>query len=223
MGRVDFDDYSDRYDELMKEQLGFFEKEEGYFAEYKIETVKRVIEEEPSVILEYGCGIGRNLRFLREKFPHAYLAGCDVSQNSIMRAKKENPDAELFLIGKDSIERRYDLILVANVLHHIASDQRESTLAFLAKLLTENGSLFFFEHNPLNPITRRIVRSCPFDSDAVLVWPGELRRLLHSFHFDIRHYGYCLFFPGVLKKLRELERCLKWLPLGGQYYINAYK
>jgi hypothetical protein len=52
MGRVDFDEYTASYDELMNKQLGFFEKEEGYFAEYKIEIIERVIEEEPSAILE---------------------------------------------------------------------------------------------------------------------------------------------------------------------------
>ena len=111
MSHVDFDEYSDHYKELMNKQLGFLEKEEGYFAEYKVETIERVIEEEPAAILEYGCGIGRNLKFLQEKFPRADLSGCDVSQKSIERAKEENPGVNLFVIGKDNTGRKYNLIL----------------------------------------------------------------------------------------------------------------
>ena len=41
MSRVDFDDYTESYDSLMKEGLGFFEKDEGYFSRYKIEIMRK--------------------------------------------------------------------------------------------------------------------------------------------------------------------------------------
>ena len=223
MNRVDFDEYSEQYDELMNRQLGFFEKEEGYFAEYKAEIIERVIDKEPAQILEYGCGIGRNLKFLQEKFPRADVSGCDVSQKSVEIAKKTNPDVNLFVIGKDTTDKVYDLILIANVLHHIAPDQRISNLGYVTQLLGEGGFLFIFEHNPLNLITRRVVSSCPFDSDAVLLRPGALRMLLNETNLEIKNFGYCLFFPGFLKRLRKLDQYLKWLPLGGQYYMYAGK
>ena len=221
MNRVDFDEYSEQYEELMNRQLGFFEKEEGYFAEYKIEIIERVIEKEPAKILEYGCGIGRNLKYLQEKFPRAEISGCDVSQKSIEIAIKTNPGVNLFVIGRDTTDRKYELILIANVLHHIAPDQRGTNLSYVAQLLRKGGNLFIFEHNPFNLITRRIVSSCSFDSDAVLLKPGEIHRLLHQTNLVIKRYGYCMFFPGFLKKLRKLDQYLKWLPLGGQYYIYA--
>ena len=73
------------------------------------------------------------------------------------------------------------------------------------------------------PLTRRIVRTCPFDRDAVLLKPGEARRLLEDSGAVVDRFGYCLFFPGFLRGMRRFERALARVPLGGQYYVTAMK
>ncbi len=223
MNNVDFDEYSDKYDQLMKDHLKFFEKEYQYFAEYKVSIISRCIKRKLKSILEYGCGIGRNLKFLKKKYPDAKLFGCDISENSLIIAEKENPDVNFFLLGKEPLENKFDLILIANVFHHISPEKRIDTLGEVVKLLEKSGNLFFFEHNPFNLVTRRAVNTCPFDEDAVLVKPKELRSMLLRFDFQITYFGYYLFIPGFLKRLRFLENYLTWLPIGGQYYISAEK
>ena len=40
-------------------------------------------------------------------------------------------------------------------------------------MLKNDGQLIIFEHNPLNPITRKIVKECEYDEDAILLTPKK--------------------------------------------------
>ena len=70
-------------------------------------------------------------------------------------------------------------------------------------------------------MTQRLVSTCPFDADAVLLGKGETAARLKRAGLEIDKAGYCLFFPGALAALRPLERHLQWLPLGGQYFVSG--
>ena len=94
----------------------------------------------------------------------------------------------------------------------------------LESLLTKGGRLFVFEHNPFNPMTRRMVATCPFDEDAELITYRNMKRLVgESGGLQILAAGYCLFFPQSLSGLRPLEKFLRWLPAGGQYFAVGGK
>jgi hypothetical protein len=82
-----------------------------------------------------------------------------------------------------------------------------------------------FEHNPLNPLTKYLVRTCVFDKDAKLLKNSYAIRLLKYNDFKILVKKFIIFFPrkGVLSKVIFLEKYLQWLPLGGQYFIVAKK
>lgn len=43
----------------------------------------------PKEIIEIGCGTGKNLITLAEKFPHAHIIGVDISQDMLEIAKKK--------------------------------------------------------------------------------------------------------------------------------------
>jgi ParB family chromosome partitioning protein len=45
---------------------------------------------DPKGILDYGCGIGSNIPYLRHYFPHAKLYGCDISNESVRLANGQN-------------------------------------------------------------------------------------------------------------------------------------
>jgi hypothetical protein len=78
-----------------------------------------------------------------------------------------------------------------------------------------------YEHNPLNPLTVKVVNSCPFDANAHLIRADRMRARVESAgfaHVDVR---YRLFFPRALKLLRPLERWLTGVPAGAQYYVVA--
>jgi len=171
--------------------------------------------------LEYGCGIGRNFRFLREHFPAAELYASDISEKSLAVAARENPSVKVFLAGRDVIKEKFDLIFVALVFHHINREKRLDVLQEIRQMLRDQGDLFIFEHNPYNPVTRHLVNSCPFDADAVLIKRGEMERLLVTAGFKIKMGRYALYFPSALKKLRFIESFLGFIPLGGQYFLKA--
>jgi hypothetical protein len=78
-----------------------------------------------------------------------------------------------------------------------------------------------FEHNPYNPITRRVVNDCPYDEGVELLSKRALNRLLEATGLRVVRHGYSLFFPPGLKALSGLEMMMSWLPLGGQYWTLA--
>jgi hypothetical protein len=89
-------------------------------------------------------------------------------------------------------------------------------VSLVASKLAPGGRLFVFEHNPYNPLTRRAVRDCPFDDDAILLPPGEVRGLLQRAALAGVRQDFVLFFPRSLARLRPLEPWLRWCPLGAQ-------
>lgn len=218
--KVDFDDYTDNYNELLRESVGFFSADEAYFARYKVAIVSKYRKAHPARILEYGCGIGRNIAFLREFFPGAVIEGSDIAAASLDLARRENPGVRFFVEGEHDPEP-YDLIFVAGVFHHIPLGQRPGVMGTIFSRLRPGGEVYVFEHNPYNPVTRRIVNNCPYDADAVLLKPAELKAHLQSAALTVHGGAYCLFVPPKLSALARVENWLGWLPLGGQYWIKG--
>lgn len=222
--RVDFDKYTNDYNLLLQEGTGFFSKNDAYFARYKVELMRARLTQPVNRILEYGCGIGRNIPFIKEAFPNAEVIGTDISHASLDIARQDQPDVEFIAEGdQTSSLRDFDLIFVAGVYHHVPVAERAYVSDILYQRLGPQGDLFVFEHNPYNPITRRIVSNCPYDDDAVLLQPEELREHLRQGGFSNPHTEYCLFIPPSLTKLTWLEPHFGWLPLGGQYFVHVSK
>ena len=224
--KVDFDNYAEQYEKQLAEGLKFFGEDNSYFADYKINIIKNTIDVAPERILEYGCGIGRNIEFFSKYFPGAKVYGCDISQKSLEIAGRTNPKAGFFKITDEEINGHsdsFDLIFISCVFHHIEPALRTVSMNNVYKLLKEGGNFFFFEHNPYNPVTQRIVNTCPWDTDAILLKPKESFDLISKSGFNIKKKKYTLFFPSFLKFLRPLENVMWFLPLGGQYYIHSVK
>jgi SAM-dependent methyltransferase len=217
-----FDNYTNDYNKMLHQQTGFFTPDETYFAKYKIQIVRERTPAEPRRILEFGCGIGGNIPFLREAFRSAEIMGSDVSAMSLEIARTNNPGIFFWQEGDaDAAQGDFDLILVAGVFHHIPPSERVAVARLLSSRLVPGGLVFVFEHNPYNPITRRIVSNCPYDEDAVLLRPSELKDLLWQGGLEVKERKFSLFFPPWLKPALPLERYLGWLPFGGQYWVLA--
>jgi SAM-dependent methyltransferase len=219
-----FDKVAGDYDQLLEDNLGTYGKDISYYAEYKIITISENLVHPPRSILEFGCGIGRNMPFLQKYFPQAEICGTDTSAESLELARKSYP--QIHFLNEHELyrgDRVFDLIVVANVFHHILPEQRMEVMVAIASLLSDGGELFVFEHNPFNPLTVRAVNTCPFDKDAVLLKAGELRSYTQQTDLRIIGSKYCLFFPAALKSLRRTEKFISRIPLGGQYFIHAQK
>ncbi len=221
--RVDFDEYADRYEGLLKEQLGFFSKDRGYFSEYKVALAAAHMPIPPATILDFGCGIGLSLPYLKQHFPNAQLFATDLSEKSLAHVRKHFADVSVLLDGEVD-GKSFDMIFVSGVFHHVPVEQRERVAKRLATLLSGRGELFVFEHNPFNPVTRHMVSTCPFDDDAVLISLKDMKRLLgDAAELQLTGSGYCLFFPQAMQRLRSFEKRLRKIPLGGQYFIVGRK
>ncbi len=224
--KVDFNEYAEDYEGILENDLQFFGEESGYFAEYKVRIVHETSTRNTQNILEYGCGIGMNLGFFKKYFPQSNLHGCDISQKSIEIASIKNKEVDFFIIDDETIRDKngkYDLIFVSCVFHHIAPELRKNSIKKIKDLLKEGGELYIFEHNPYNPITRKIVRECVWDKDAVLLSLKETITLMKSEGFEITYKKYSLFFPASLSFLRPIEKFLGGIPLGGQYFVKGIK
>jgi len=81
-----------------------------------------------------------------------------------------------------------------------------------------DGLVAVFEHNPLNPLTRRVVRTCAFDEGVVMIGANELARLFRAARLRVTDREYLLFFPW---RADALERRLTRLPLGAQYVVTG--
>lgn len=221
--RINFDDYADQYEKLLKDQLAFFSKDREYFSEYKVALTSKHCNILPKRIIDFGCGIGLSLPFLARYFPQAQIFATDLSKRSLAHVEKNFPKVTVQQ-DCDLEDHEYDLIFVTGVFHHVPVDQRANVMRRLAGLLASGGLLFVFEHNPFNPVTRRMVATCPFDEDAELITLNEMKQLVtRSGELKVTATNYCLFFPQFLSFLRPLEKFLNWLPGGGQYFVIGEK
>jgi SAM-dependent methyltransferase len=218
---MDFDQYSSSYDEMLSKQQSFFARERGYFHESKIAHLRSIARQEVRNVLDFGCGVGGALPFLRAAFPDAAVHGYDPSDDSLSVARGKYPWANL-VNGECLPGQHFDVIYMACVMHHIPPPEWQHSLRQAADLLAPGGTLAIFEHNPWNPVTRWLVRRCPFDADAVLLTRRQLISLFHSCGLSVSRSDYFLVFPESLRALVPLERLMRHLPIGGQYFVAGH-
>ncbi len=229
MDAAEFDKFAEEYLATHTDNLKISGEAPDYFARYKLEELRRVWTRqglaEPAAVLDFGCGIGASLPHLRAAFPAAALSALDVSQKSLDIAAARFPGlAELVRYDGAAIplpDASQDLIFSACVFHHIDAAEHVRLFGELRRLLRPDGRLVIFEHNPVNPVTRYIVATCPFDENAVLIPGPTLAQRQRAAGFARIETRYTGFFPGPLRALRPMEPWLSALPVGAQYYTLA--
>jgi len=213
--KAEFDKYAGSYDDLHAKNVALSGESPEYFAIYKQKFLERLLGPLDAPVLDFGCGIGNLTRLLVGSFAH--VRGYDPSSESVVLAKKRAPLAD-FYDDLDSIpEKTFGAVVLANVLHHVPPENRAGLMKTVGKLLAPGGKAVVFEHNPYNPVTRKVVRECEFDENAVLLYPSETRRLLHDAGLHHLERDYIVFFPRALSALRGMESWLRWVPMGAQY------
>lgn len=221
MSNPEFDQYARKYDQVLGQAIPDSLNEDSYFAEYKIAlAARRCGGSNPLRILDFGCGSGRGLPFLQKYFPKSELWGYDVSPESLAVARGRSSTAHLVQDWANIAPHRFDLIMAANVFHHIPKAERSATLDRCREVLSDIGQIYLFEHNPYNPVTRRVFERCPFDVEAEMLSRKHALALAEGAGLRVVHRGYTLFFPRPVSFLRPLESMMEWLPLGAQYYVQ---
>ena len=148
-------------------------------------------------VLDFGCGIGRSMQHLREVFPKADIVGCDPSAESLVIAREQNPTCRFVSMDELNPDSKFDLVIASCVFHHIPPQDRQMAIRYCYSRLKEGGHFIIFEHNPINPVTRHLVKNCPFDTDAVLLSMRETIERMRNANLNIDESSYCLFFPAT--------------------------
>ena len=223
-----FDPYSKNYNKLVNDAI----RQTGYDADnlvsaklHKLKNLFPSLSEKTFHLLDFGCGVGNLYGRVSDFFPEATYTGVDPSKDALSQARSRVPNNIDFqeTDSPEWVSRKYDLIFSAGVFHHIPHAEHAKLIEKLSSLLNREGTLVIWEHNPLNPVTQKIVNDCPFDKDAVLV-PSKILRS----HFDQVsllnvQVIYTTFFPKFLSSLNFMDPFLGWLPLGGQYLVTGKK
>ena len=132
-------------------------------------------------------------------------------------AKRRAPAADFYDDQGAIPEGTFGAVVLANVLHHVPPENRRGLMKSVARLLAPEGKAVVFEHNPFNPLTRKVVRECEFDENAILLRPRETKHLLYDAGLENVKRDFIVFFPRPLAALRGMESWLRWVPMGAQY------
>lgn len=223
-----FDRLADDYSNVHKKSLSIFSNMDlSYFVSYKVNILKDHIFNLPKNILDFGCGIGLSSKYISEQFPMSKIWGIDTSSLSIEKAKKLKISNAIFScvdITKQELNLPlFDVIFVSCVFQHIMPKDRQKVLSKLLSLLSKNGKLFIFEHNPYNPITNLIYNMTEIDNGCCMMSHFELNKILKEIilnDFVIYQTFFSIFMPRYmfLSKIFFLEKYLKKIPIGAQYY-----
>ena len=217
---AEFDRFAQEYKELLDQSTACSGESSEYFCQYKANYINRLLRASATPkILDYGCGIGLLSKEVSTLQPSATLHGFDVSEDSLSQVDAGLRSRGVFTSQKDDLHRDYDLIVISNVMHHIPLEERQATISEMAARLRTSGRLLVFEHNPMNPLTRLVVAKCPFDENAVLLRPKELRSYFAHAGLQTVRGDYIVFFPRMLSVFRPAEPFLGWCPAGAQYAL----
>ncbi len=222
MSEHEFDAFGAHYDEILDSSLAISGEGVDYFDSYKARCLsERVLRDRSGLsILDFGCGVGRLAALIAESHPDCTVHGVDISAEVIKIACTRFPAAgNLTFSTEVPPENSYDVISTANVFHHIPPPRRSETVIRLKRLLSDQGKLVIFEHNPWNPLTQYVVRTCPFDVNAKLIFSREFARMASRVGLQVELRRYIVFFPRILKMLRRFEPMLGSCPLGAQYMM----
>jgi SAM-dependent methyltransferase len=227
MGHTDYGRYRDRYRDELDRAVSFSGASHDFFTRAKAEELVRLARMhlgDPARLeaLDVGCGIGLTDRHLAGRFRS--LTGTDVSPGVLETAARENPGVRYKLSERGRLtfeDDAFHLAFAVCVVQVVAPKERPQFVAELARVTRPGGLIVVFEHNPFNPLTRLVVRRCEFGEDARMLGMAEAERLLRESAVTPVDRGFLLLFPFRRKRVLAVERALRRLPLGAQYYVAA--
>jgi SAM-dependent methyltransferase len=209
--------------------VAFSGQDAEYFTQMKARALvdlarRRVGDPARLTALDVGCGVGVTDRHLVDPFEH--VIGVDIFDGVLERAAAANPGVNYRLYDGRTLpleDGSVDVAFAICVVHHVPPPQWTAFVAEMARVLRPGGIAAIFEHNPINPLTRRVVSNCVFDEDAVLLRRRRARDLLRQVGLAPCEDRYIAFLPFGGKAVAPIEAALRRVPLGAQYYVSAIR
>lgn len=219
----EFDGYADSYSDAVNEALILPGMNVDYFARVKAEFLKDFVavsfpKPEEISVLDVGCGVGIYHQLLANQFGR--LVGVDVSIASVEKAAQSNPGSQFLTYDGQRLpfeDACFEVAFAICVVHHVPVEQWNNFFCEMYRVLKPGGFAMIFEHNPYNPLTRRIVDRCPFDKDATLLGKRKTRSLLRQAGFHNLRARSILNMPSFGRLTRRMDLVVGLLPTGAQY------
>lgn len=175
MKQASVDDYSDVVDRLSRQNRSFIadvsllkrtiDKKDGMLsedAEYYFLTGRSAVDiidtairwssfrnkSHVGSVLDFACGYGRVLRWLKAYFPHARVLGVDVDKNAVASVTQVL-EAEARVIDhawSNVPDETFDLIWMGSLLTHLSESRCTELMRMLRSRLTHNGLLVATMH-----------------------------------------------------------------------------
>ncbi|RXG85488.1 class I SAM-dependent methyltransferase [Bradyrhizobium zhanjiangense] len=225
----DFDRFADSYEEMTNRAVAFAGREHAFYIDVKRKYILRLAQRhfadlESLNVLDLGCGLGAYHLGLEGRFRE--LHGVDVSAKSVKLAAARHPFVRYSTYDGSRLpygDGQFSMIFTICVMHHVPPPQWESFVANAHRVTAPGGLTLVFEHNPYNPLTRYIVKTCDMDKDAVLLRPAKLRRMFAAAGYTDIFTRTIISVPPAGGFLTRMDSVLGNLPFGAQYYLSATK
>jgi ubiquinone/menaquinone biosynthesis C-methylase UbiE len=218
----EFDRYKESYDDAVNRAIAFSGQKAASFTRAKADDLLRRIAShfgslrQPS-LLDVGCGIGNYHPYLT---PVGSVSGVDVSGACIAKAQERNPTVSYKVYGGDHLpyeDQQFDVTFCVCVLHHVPPERWPQFTGEMRRVTRAGGLVVIYEHNPKNLLTRKVVRDCEFDRDAVLLTMAETRQLLTNAGCSDVATSSILTLPPIGGFVEKLDGLFAKLPFGSQY------
>jgi ubiquinone/menaquinone biosynthesis C-methylase UbiE len=219
----EFDRYNESYDDAVNRAISFSGQKVESFTRAKADDLLRTIAshfDSPRRLnlLDVGCGIGNYHPLLTPAV--GSVSGVDVSGACISKAKERNPTVSYAAYDGDHLpypDQQFDVTFCICVVHHVPPNRWQQFVDEMRRVTRTGGLVVVYEHNPKNPLTRKVVRDCEFDRDAVLLTMTQMRQLLTAAGLTNVATRSILTLPPIGGFVKKLDDLFGKLPLGSQY------
>jgi ubiquinone/menaquinone biosynthesis C-methylase UbiE len=219
----EFDQYRESYDDAVNRAIAFSGQKAESFTRAKADDLLRTIAshfDSPRQLslLDVGCGIGNYHPLLLPLVDS--ISGVDVSGACIAKAQERNPTVSYTVYDGDHLpygDQQFDVTFCVCVLHHVPPERWPQFAGEMRRVTRTGGLVVVYEHNPKNPLTRKVVRDCAFDRDAVLLTMAQTRQLLTAAGCSDVSTRSILTLPPIGGFVERLDGLFAKLPLGSQY------
>jgi SAM-dependent methyltransferase len=221
----DFDHHADTYRDDVEDAISWSGKDVDYFAKGKADLLVALAQRrlgDPAKLraLDVGCGVGVTDRFLAGRFGE--LHGVDIAADAVEKARESNPDVHYEAYDGGALpfpDDALDIAFTICVVHHVPPPDWPLFASEMTRVVRPGGLVAVFEHNPLNPLTRVSVSRCPFDEDVTLLRAGTTARLMTEAGLQPVERRFFYFLPVRDVATSRIERALRGVPLGAQYFV----